>query len=43
MLTGYPEAKYFLGLIPVGFLGLFTGVVTAFLAAEPRAPQDRVE
>ncbi|MGF1547632.1 MAG: hypothetical protein ACFCUG_09915 [Thiotrichales bacterium] len=34
------SARFFLMMIPVGFLLLFAGVVTAFMADEPRSRHD---
>jgi ABC-type transport system involved in cytochrome c biogenesis permease subunit len=34
------SARFFLTLIPIGFLLMLTGVVTAFLAQEPEKPRD---
>ena len=39
MLTDRPEAKFFLMLVPVGFLLLFTGVVMAVMTGESSDPQ----
>ncbi|MGF1642285.1 MAG: hypothetical protein ACFCUJ_01490 [Thiotrichales bacterium] len=34
------SAKFFLMMIPVGFLVLFAGVVTTFMAGEPKQRND---
>jgi hypothetical protein len=34
MIMGNPEAKFFLMLVPVGFLVLFTGVVMVVMTGE---------
>jgi len=39
MLTDRPEAKFFLMLVPVGFLLLFTGVVMVVMTGESSGPQ----
>ncbi len=35
LYLGLPAARLFLLLVPFGFLGLFTGVVTTFIAGGP--------
>jgi len=38
MMMERPEAKFFLLLVPVSFLLLFTGVVTVVMTGEPSNP-----